>query len=104
MIIVKSLQVVTIACGPMKLIIVFFHCKWLWLLMSHFAMNADSLFAGLGMEIRGLVEARVLPSLSSNQPLRRGKFPDLNTPGGIKEQERRKAYFPKVSNKDGLLS
>lgn len=27
--------------------------------MSHFAMNADSLFAALGMEIRGLVEPGV---------------------------------------------
>lgn len=45
--------------------------------MSHFAMNADSLFAGLGMEIRGLVEPGVCcvekkPSFSSWQSLWRG--------------------------------
>lgn len=70
-------------------------------------MNADSLFAGLGMEIRGLGGAqsllcRSLPFLQISR-FGGGKFADLNTPGGIKEQERRKAYFPKVSNKGGLI-
>lgn len=74
--------------------------------MNHFAMNADSLFPGLGIEIRGSVEPRVCCGAAfpffKSVALEGGKFPDLNTPGEIKEQERRKAYFPKVLNEGSL--
>lgn len=67
-----------------------FPWKWSWLLMSHFVMNAESLFTLLGVVISGLVELRIFsvwkPSHYSHQPLLRGRFPDLNKPGRIKEQ------------------